>query len=295
MASPPATDDRGQQVKLHPLFVRTNHWINAFAILIMVGSGWHIYNNHPVFEWITFPRWLTLGGDPETTYRLHKDVGFGNATQWHFSAMWLFFVNGTIALIYGLATGRLQRRWLPIHPRAVVHDFLEAFAFLRLGILPGLFAVLILGALLGYKVAFIGLALALLFAAFIIDPIGVRPAEIVKTVRTSYSTFLTAHDVRMYNAVQKISYVGVLAAALLIFASGLAIWKPVQFSWLTWLFYDFQGARLVHFLSMCAIVLFVLVHVTLALLVPKTIVGMTKGTVRIRDVSEAPSMRAAEV
>jgi thiosulfate reductase cytochrome b subunit len=67
----------------------------------------------------------------------------------------------------------------------------------------------------------------------------------------------------------------------LVFASGLAIWKPVQFSWLTALFYDFQGARLAHFIGMALIVLFMLVHISLALLVPKTLVGMTKGTVRI--------------
>jgi thiosulfate reductase cytochrome b subunit len=54
----------------------------------------------------------------------------------------------------------------------------------------------------------------------------------------------------------------------------------VQFSGLTWIFYDFQGARLAHFIGMSAIALFILVHVVLALLVPKTIVAMTKGSIR---------------
>jgi thiosulfate reductase cytochrome b subunit len=76
--------------------------------------------------------------------------------------------------------------------------------------------------------------------------------------------------------------------------SGLAIWKPVQFQTLTWLFYDFQGARLVHFLGMAAIVLFLIVHVALALLVPKTLVAMTKGSVHIKSVHEVPSLEAGQ-
>ena len=224
-----------QTVKVHPLFVRATHWVNAIAILIMIGSGWHIYNNHPIIEGFQFPRWAVLGGDPELTYKLNKDVGFGNALLWHFSAMWLFFLNGTAALIYGFATGRLQSRWLPIRPAEVWHDFREALRF-----------------------------------------------------------HLAHEDQRIYNAVQKLSYVGVLLAALLVFASGLAIWKPVQFSWLTALFYDFQGARLAHFIGMSLIVLFLLVHVTLALLVPKTIVAMLTGSARVAVAKDTPSMQAGE-
>ena len=93
---------------------------------------------------------------------------------------------------------------------------------------------------------------------------------------------------------QKLSYVGVLLAALLVFASGLAIWKPVQFSWLTALFYDFQGARLAHFIGMSLIVLFLLVHVTLAFLVPKTIVAMLTGSARVSAAKDTPSMQAGE-
>ena len=222
-----------QTVRVHPLFVRVTHWINAIAILLMIGSGWHIYNNHPIIDF-HFPRWAVLGGDPELTYKLNKDVGFGNALLWHFSAMWIFFLNGIAALIYGFATGRLQSRWLPIRPSEVWHDFREALRF-----------------------------------------------------------HLAHDDPRIYNAVQKLSYVGVLLAALLVFASGLAIWKPVQFWWLTALFYDFQGARLAHFIAMSLIVLFLLVHVTLAFLVPKTIVAMVTGSARLGGEGK-PSIQAGE-
>jgi thiosulfate reductase cytochrome b subunit len=74
----------------------------------------------------------------------------------------------------------------------------------------------------------------------------------------------------------------VVLATLLSFTSGLAIWKPVQFWWLTALFYDFQGARLAHFLGMAAIVLFLLVHVSLAVLVPRTLKAIITGTIQVK-------------
>jgi thiosulfate reductase cytochrome b subunit len=77
--------------------------------------------------------------------------------------------------------------------------------------------------------------------------------------------------------VQRLLYVGVLFLGVVIVLSGLSIWKPVQFQDLAALFYSFQGARWVHFLCMTGIVLFLVVHVTLAVLVPKTIVSMITG------------------
>jgi thiosulfate reductase cytochrome b subunit len=105
-------------------------------------------------------------------------------------------------------------------------------------------------------------------------------SELIHDVREALSFHLSHEDITVYNAVQKLLYIGVVAAALLMFVSGLAIWKPVQFQTLTWIFYDFQGARLAHFIGMTAIALFLAVHVALALLVPKTIAAMTKGTIR---------------
>ena len=64
---------------------------------------------------------------------------------------------------------------------------------------------------------------------------------------------------------------------IVVVLSGLSIWKPVQFSELATLFYDFQTSRLVHFLCMTAIVLFLVVHVTLTLLVPRSFVAMLTG------------------
>ena len=88
---------------------------------------------------------------------------------------------------------------------------------------------------------------------------------------------LSHDDLTHYNAVQKILYLGVMLIGILIVISGLALWKPVQYSELADLFGNFQTIRLVHFLCMSAIVAFIVVHVTLALLVPKSLLAMLTG------------------
>ena len=76
---------------------------------------------------------------------------------------------------------------------------------------------------------------------------------------------------------QKTLYLGVLAAGVIMVLSGLAIWKPGQFQELTWLFGGFDVARVIHFLGMAAIVLFLIVHVALVIIVPKTLPTMITG------------------
>jgi thiosulfate reductase cytochrome b subunit len=106
-------------------------------------------------------------------------------------------------------------------------------------------------------------------------PISVR--EFLATVGDALRLRLGHDDLTHYNAVQKILYLGVMLIGILIVISGLALWKPVQFSELANLFGNFQTIRLVHFLCMSAIVAFIAVHVTLALLVPKSLVAMLTG------------------
>jgi thiosulfate reductase cytochrome b subunit len=90
-------------------------------------------------------------------------------------------------------------------------------------------------------------------------------------------TFRLPHRLGVYNAVQKTLYLGVLAAGVVMVLSGLAIWKPGQFQELAFLFGGFDTARLVHFLGMAAIVLFLFVHLALVLIVPKTLPAMITG------------------
>src|SRR5258706_5911286 len=96
-------------VKVHPAIVRITHWINAVAILVMVASGWRIYNASPLFDF-RLPAELTLGG------------WLCRALQWHFAAMWVLFLNGLVYLAYGFASGRFRRRLLPITVRGILAD-----------------------------------------------------------------------------------------------------------------------------------------------------------------------------
>jgi len=191
--------------KIHPGWVRVTHWINAVAMLVMIGSGWQIYNASPLFSF-DFPRSITLGG------------WLAGALLWHFAAMWVLVVNGLVYLTFGIATGRFRRKLFPIRPAEVVAD---AFSALR--------------------------------------------------------GKLSHEDLSVYNAVQKLLYLGVILAGVVIVLSGLSIWKPVQFQELTSLFGGYDTARFVHFFAMAAIVAFLIVHVSVALLVPRSIRAMVIG------------------
>jgi len=97
-------------VLVHPLVVRITHWINALAVVVMVSSGWTIYNASPLFDSFSFPQALTLGG------------WLAGALQWHFAAMWLLAINGVVYVVYGIVSGHFRRKLLPISPRAMLHD-----------------------------------------------------------------------------------------------------------------------------------------------------------------------------
>ena len=189
---------------VHPRLVRYWHWLNAFAMVLMIGSGWRIYNASPIFKF-RFIDDLTIGG------------WLGGALQIHFAAMWLFVINGLVYLIYGFASGHFRRSFLPLRPREVLRDLNLALE----------------GKL--------------------------------------------AHHVGSYNAVQRVAYVGVVLAMIGVFVSGLAIWKPVQFQTIAALMGGYEGARIVHFLMMTAIVAFILLHLALVAIVPRTLLPMLWG------------------
>ena len=52
----------------------------------------------------------------------------------------------------------------------------------------------------------------------------------LRTDVTNALHFKLAHEVGVYNFVQRLLYIGVLSAGVLVVLSGLAIWKPVQLS-----------------------------------------------------------------
>jgi thiosulfate reductase cytochrome b subunit len=191
---------------IHPLWVRVTHWVNALAMLMMIGSGWQIYDASPLFSFIEFPSQIALGD------------WLAGALLWHFAAMWIVVINGLVYVTLGICTGRFRRKLFPIRPHEVIGDFTAA-------------------------------------------------------LRGKLS-----HDnLAMYNAVQKLLYVGVLIAGVVIVLSGLSIWKPVQLKYLTAFFGGYDFARYVHFFAMASIVTFLTIHVVLTLVVPKSLRAMVFG------------------
>ena len=190
---------------IQPAWVRAMHWTNAVAMILMIMSGWQIYNASPLFAF-KFAKSITLGD------------WLGGALLWHFAAMWLLMVNGLLYLIVGVATGRFRKKLLPITPEGVISD-----------------------------------------------------------ARAALAGKLSHDDLTKYNYVQKLLYAGIIAVGILIVLSGLSIWKPVQLQYLTALFGGYDFARYVHFICMSAIVAFLIVHVALAVLVPKSLRAMIIG------------------
>ena len=98
---------------IHPRWLRLTHWLNAMAVVVLVLSGWRIYNASPLFDF-RFPAGITLGG------------WLGGALQWHFAAMWLLGFNGLAYFGLNVFTGRARRKFFPVSPRAVLADALAA-------------------------------------------------------------------------------------------------------------------------------------------------------------------------
>ncbi|CAN5690077.1 cytochrome b/b6 domain-containing protein [soil metagenome] len=98
---------------IHPAWLRVSHWLNAIAVVVMVSSGWRIYNASPIFDF-RFPRELALGG------------WLGGALQWHFAAMWLLALNGLAYLALNVLSGRFRRKFFPLRLSAIWRDMLAA-------------------------------------------------------------------------------------------------------------------------------------------------------------------------
>lgn len=98
---------------IHPIWLRATHWLNAVAVVILITSGWRIYNASPFFAF-NIPPHITLGG------------WLGGALQWHFAAMWLLVANGIAYLVMNVMSGRLKRQFFPLSPRQFLRDMASA-------------------------------------------------------------------------------------------------------------------------------------------------------------------------
>jgi len=99
---------------IQPAWVRITHWINALAVVLMVMSGWQVYDASSIFPALRFPSAITLGG------------WLGGALLWHFAIMWVLAANFLIYLGLNLASGRLRRKLLPISFKSLATDLVAA-------------------------------------------------------------------------------------------------------------------------------------------------------------------------
>jgi thiosulfate reductase cytochrome b subunit len=209
--------------RLHPWPLRIMHWVNAVVMLVMITSGWGIYDDDVIIRGLHFSSFWRLGDWAAWSL------------NWHFAGMWFLIINGSGYLTYGLVTGRFREKLLPI-----------------------------------------------------------RPAEVVQTVVDTLHFIIAHDDITVYNAVQKLLYIIVISAGIAQVVTGLAIWKPVQFSGLVSLLDGFQTARILHFVGMAVIVGFLIVHVALALLVPRTLWAMVAGGPRVAPRSQTEERHASQ-
>jgi thiosulfate reductase cytochrome b subunit len=105
----------------------------------------------------------------------------------------------------------------------------------------------------------------------------IRASDVLVDLRAALRGKLSHTDLSAYNAVQKLFYIGVCIAGLVLVLSGLAIWKPVQLQELTACFGGYDAARYVHFFAMAAVIGFLVVHVGMALLVPRSLRAIIVG------------------
>lgn len=116
-----------RDVQLHPLSRRIMHWINAVAIIVMIGSGWRIYDSYPALPIdFGFPYYVTLGGDISVSETISNDDGLANALAWHFGAMWVLMLNLLAYLIVSIISGHFRRDFLPVRVGAFARDFFAA-------------------------------------------------------------------------------------------------------------------------------------------------------------------------
>lgn len=189
--------------KKHPLAIRWFHWINVPVLSLMIWSGLLIYWANDVYRIGWGNTTLFQFFPPEVYKSLHLEFRLAEGMAWHFTFMWLFFLNGLLYVTYTALSGE----WRHLLPSR--RSFREAL-----------------------QVVLYDLRLT-----------KVHPPR------------------RKFNGAQQIAYTSIIGMGAGSLLTGLAIYKPVQFAWLTALLGGYPAARLEHFCLTVGYVLFFLVHI----------------------------------
>src|SRR5262252_2057059 len=183
------TGEVTEAVYEHPFVVRLCHWVNAVALLVMVGSGLQIFRAFPSFgakipqkDLLHWPKAFALGG------------WLAGGLEWHLTFAWIYVATGLFYVGYQMFSGNYRQ--VVFGPRDI----------------PGVWPMV--------------------RHYFLFGP---RPLQR-----------------EVYNPLQKLAYTSAIGLGIFSVVTGIAVWKPVQFSWLTALMGGFQGARILHFAVMWA-------------------------------------------
>lgn len=246
----PPTRSRAESRRIyrHRLPVRLMHWINAVCLCILLMSGLTIFNAHPALYWghdsnFDHP-WLSIGSRPAGDEAVGVTT-IGGKT---------FDTNGVLGAskAEGEWTQRAFPSWATIPGRQWLSmarhwHFFFAWLFVANGLCYVLYAV------------FSGHLRSDLL------PTGDELRHIGRSV-SDHLRFRhpTGEAAKRYNVLQNLAYLGVMFGVLpLIVFAGLAMSPRLDAVWAGWIdvFGGRQGARSVHFLAACALLLFVAVHV----------------------------------
>jgi len=154
----------------HNRITRTTHWINALALVILVMSGFQIFNAHPHLYWGNRSEpdeaFLSIAatndeGEVRGFFKIYgwefdttgvlgaQNTPMGSAPRafpswltipgyfwlaggrrWHFFFAWLFALNGLLYIVYNVANGHL-RKFLP-GPKAAARIPAMVLYYLRI-------------------------------------------------------------------------------------------------------------------------------------------------------------------
>jgi thiosulfate reductase cytochrome b subunit len=219
----------------HPLAIRWCHWVNFPLLALMIWSGLWIYWANDVYR-LGFGSFTLFRFFPEGFYR-----AFGVSHQlargmaWHFFFMWFFAINGVLYVAYTILSGE----WRYLVPNR--QSFREA--------------VLVTLHDLGLDTR--------------THPSG-PPSRAGRAGRGQNLQRLCPHfpvgrgvggEGGKFNGAQQIAYTGVILMGFGSLLTGLAIYKPTQFAWLSGLLGGYMAARFEHFVLALGYVLFFLIHV----------------------------------
>jgi thiosulfate reductase cytochrome b subunit len=95
-----------QVIFKHPLAIRWFHWLNFPILVCMIWSGLLIYWANDVYK-IRIAHKEVFHFFPQAFYKsLGVPFRLAEGMNWHFTFMWIFFINGLLYTVFTIASGQ---------------------------------------------------------------------------------------------------------------------------------------------------------------------------------------------